>query len=135
MIDLSCPEQTRTWNVSENGQPLFSDGPTGRPVLQLAKSELYVGEIVVLTCNSPSDDGNPDCNVYTWTRLEGNHGYFSNTNTYKFTMNEFHAGNYTCKCGNQYNTSDVSNTVEVIFLYGSPPQSCENLPFNLKFPV
>ena len=33
----------------------------------------HTGEMVVLTCNNPDDDGNPDCDIYTWN-IEGNDG-------------------------------------------------------------
>ena len=89
--------------------------------MQPAKSERYEEEVVTLRCNNPADDGNPSCNVYTWIRKEGDPGDLPNTNTYTFTMDESHDGNYTCTCKNDYDTSDVSNTAEVIFLAGTPP--------------
>ena len=77
----------------------------------------YVGEVVVLTCNKPVDDGNPDCYIYTWNRIEGSDGIpLPTSNTMVFVMDESRAGNYTCTCGNGYGTSNVSNAAEVMIL-------------------
>ena len=113
----------------------YSDGPIGKPDLQPPKQVKYQDEIVVLTCNNPTDDGNPNCDLYTWNKLEGNPGDLHTTKIYTFTMNESHAGNYTCRCANQYDTSDVSNTAEVTFVYGSPSTSpsCKKLRFTHIF--
>ena len=82
----------------------------------------YVGEIVVLTCKKPVEDGNPDCYIYTWNRIEGNEGItLPTSNTMVFVMDESRPGNYTCTCGNEYGTSNVSNAAEVIILTGSKP--------------
>ena len=64
-------------------------------------------------CSNPVQDGKPHCDVYRWTRLEGDPGDLPNTKIYKFTMNESYAGNYTCTCRNQFGTSGVSNTVYI----------------------
>ena len=102
---------------------LFSDGPTGEPSVVPTTSSKHTGEIVVLLCNNPDDDGNPDCDVYTWDRVEGNDRNHSPTSkTLEFIMDESRAGNYTCTCGNAFGTSDVSVKAEVIFLRG--PQLC-----------
>ena len=104
----------------------MSDGPEGKPDLQPMRREEYEGEAVILTCFNPSDDGNPNCDMYTWSRVEGNPGDLPNTQVYTFTMDESHAGNYTCTCGNMYNVSEVSNTAEVILLTREPPPpSCK----------
>ena len=81
---------------------------------------------MVLTCNKPIEDGNPDCYIYTWNRIEGDEGIpLPTSNTMVFVMDEFRAGNYTCTCGNKYGTSNVSNAAEVIILTGSKPiNSC-----------
>ena len=74
---------------------------------------------MVLTCNNPDEDGNPDCDIYTWNRIEGSDGISLPTyKTLEFKMDESRAGNYTCTCGNNYNTSAVSNVAEVIILTG-----------------
>ena len=39
----------------------------------------------------------------------------------EFIMDETRAGNYTCACANQFNTSEVSNMAEVRFLAGPIP--------------
>ena len=74
-------------------------------------------ETVVLTCNNPDDDGNPDCNVYTWNKIEDSDRIvFNETKTLKFEMEESRAGNYTCTCHNGFGSSTTSNVAEVIFL-------------------
>ena len=101
---------------------MFSDGPTGRPHLEPTTSSKQVEETVALMCNNPVDDGNPDCNIYTWNRVEGNDGIpLPTSNTMVFIMEESRAGNYTCMCGNEFGISDVSNTAEVIFLTRMQP--------------
>ena len=50
---------------------IFSDSPTGKPNVEPTTSSKHTGEQVVLLCNNPVDDGNPDCDVYTWNRVEG----------------------------------------------------------------
>ena len=88
-------------------------------------SSKHVDEQVVLTCENPADDGNPPCDDYTWNRKEGNDGIdLPTSQTFEFLMKESLVGNYTCKCGNDYNTSGVSNGAEVIFLTGPAPASC-----------
>ena len=104
----------------------ISDGPTGRPYLKPIKSYKQTDEKVVLTCNNPIDDGNPDCDIYTWKRIEGSDGILLPVSKIlEFRMNESWEGNYTCTCGNNYNTSDVSNIAEVIFL--SVPEPTEGI--------
>ena len=73
-------------------------------------------EKAMLTCDNPHDDGNPDCNIYAWNKLEGNEGTLPNTKTLEFIMEEYLAGNYTCTCANIYGISSVSNVAEVIYL-------------------
>ena len=98
---------------------VFSDAPTGVAYVVPSVTSKYTREIVVLTCNNPEEDGNPGCNIYTWNRIEGSDGTILPTsNTMVFTMDESWAGNYTCTCGNEYGTSNVSNTAEVIILTG-----------------
>ena len=98
---------------------IFSDGPTGKPNVEPTTSSKRTGEQVVLLCNNPVDDGNPDCDVYTWNRVEGSDGIpLPVSKTLEFTMNEFRAGNYTCTCANAFGVSDVSAEAEVIFLPG-----------------
>ena len=53
---------------------IFSDGPTGKPNVEPTTSSKHTGEQVVLLCNNPVDDGNPDCDGYTRNRVEGNDG-------------------------------------------------------------
>ena len=85
----------------------------------------HVDEMVVLTCLKPTDDGNPDCDIYTWNRVEGNDGLsFPTSKILRFKMEESRTGNYTCTCGNNYTTSDVSDMAKVIFLAGPAPTSC-----------
>ena len=50
------------------------------------KIERHVGDNVTLTCNSPSNDGNPDCDRYIWTKVDGNIVMLSNLSTLYFTM-------------------------------------------------
>ena len=98
---------------------VLSDAPTGVPSVVPSVTSKYTREIVVLTCNNPEEDGNPDCDIYAWNRIEGSHGIpLSISKTLEFIMNESRAGNYTCTCGNEYGTSGVSNPTEVIILTG-----------------
>ena len=98
---------------------VLSDAPTGVPSVVPSVTSKYTREIVVLTCNNPEEDGNPDCDIYTWNRIEGSHGSpLSISKTLEFIMNESRAGNYTCTCGNEYGTSGVSYPTEVIILTG-----------------
>ena len=76
----------------------------------------FEDEKVVLTCNKPTVVGNPPCDTYTWSKLEGNAGTFTQTRTLEFIMEETRAGNYTCMCGNKYGVSDMSNVTEIIAL-------------------
>ena len=48
---------------------MFSDGPTGPPHLEPSTSSKHMEENVILICNNPVDDGNPDCDDYTWKRI------------------------------------------------------------------
>ena len=80
--------------------------------------------MVVLLCNNPDDDGNPDCDLYTWDRVEGSDGNpLPTSKSLEFIMDEYWAGNYTCTCGNAFGTSDVSAEAEVIFLRGPTAMS------------
>ena len=97
---------------------LFSDGPSGKPVAEPTTSSKHEGQEVILTCNNPNDDGNPNCNIYTWNKLEGNQDTIPKTKTLEFIMDEYLAGNYTCTCANIYGISAVSNVAEVIYLAG-----------------
>ena len=97
----------------------LSDGPTGHPNVDPFVISKHAREIVVLTCNNPEEDGNPDCDIYTWNRIEGSDGIpLPTSKILEFKMDESRAGNYTCTCGNNYSTSDISNVAEVIFLTG-----------------
>ena len=85
-------------------------------------SSKHVGQTVNLICNNPEEDGNPDCHIYTWNRIEGSDGIpLPTSKILTFKMEESRAGNYTCTCGNDYNTSFVSNMAEVIFKTGPAP--------------
>ena len=96
----------------------------GNPNVVPTNVSVHVEENVVLTCNNPEEDGNPDCDNYTWNRIEGSDGLSLPTSQIlEFKMEESWAGNYTCTCGNDYNTSGLSNVAEVIFLLGPAPTS------------
>ena len=85
-------------------------------------SSKHVGQKVNLTCNNPEEDGNPDCDIYTWNRIEGSDEILlPKSKILTFKMEESRAGNYTCTCGNDYNTSGVSNVAEVIYKTGPAP--------------
>ena len=43
---------------------MFLDGPTGHPNIEPTTLSKHAGEIVVLSCNNPDDDGNPDCDFF-----------------------------------------------------------------------
>ena len=99
---------------------MFSDGPTGPPHLEPATSSKHMEENVILICNNPVDDGNPDCDDYTWKRIGRSEVIpLPMSKTLEFLMEENRAGNYTCTCRNNYSTSDVSNKAEVIFMTGT----------------
>ena len=104
-----------------------SDGPTGKPDLRPSEVKQYADRDVTLTCNNPTDAGNPNCDVYTWNKLEGTSENLPNTQEYTFTMDESRAGNYTCTCGNMYNKSEVSTIAEVILLATKPPPPSSSL--------
>ena len=113
-------------------KPYVSDGPIGSPHLEPITSSKHGEESVVLTCNNPDDDGNPDCDIYTWKRIGRSDVIpLPSFQTLEFLMEENRAGNYTCTCGNNYNTSDVSNIAEVIFLIG--PESCRYICLILRY--
>ena len=100
----------------------FLDGPSGHPYLEPIKSFKQMEEKVALTCNNPIDNGNPDNDIYTWNRIEGGDPIpLPPSNNLEFRMNESWEGNYTCTCGNNYSTSDVSNIAEVILLIVPEP--------------
>ena len=67
----------------------ISDGPSGEPNLQPPTTERHSGEKVTLRCINLDNDGNPDCDVYTWNKTEGN-GEVSlpQTQTLEFIMDE-----------------------------------------------
>ena len=51
-------------------------------------------------------------------------------NRLKFIIEEQDAGNYTCKCGNEFGETDYSQPSELVFLPGSPPgESGERLRY------
>ena len=93
------------------------DGPIGQPNVEPIISSKPEDEKVVLTCNNPVDDGNPDCDIYTWNRVEGSEGIsLPETKILEFKMNNSWAGNYTCTCRNSFGSSITSNAAEVTFL-------------------
>ena len=96
---------------------LILDAPSRKPYLQPSKIESFEDDKVELTCKRPAEVGNPPCNVYTWSKLEGNAGTFTRRRTLEFMMEEYRAGNYTCMCGNKYGVSEMSNVTEIIFLH------------------
>ena len=65
------------------------DGPLGQPTVEPTTSSKHAEEKVVLTCNNPVDDGNPDCDVYIWIWMEGSDEIpLPISQTLEFTMNE-----------------------------------------------
>ena len=99
---------------------MFSDGPTGKPDVDPLSLSKHAGEQVVLTCVNPIEDGNPDCDIYTWNKIEGIYRIplFATSKRLEFIMEESWAGNYSCTCANIYGISAASNVAEVIFLAG-----------------
>ena len=95
----------------------------------------YAEEKAILTCINPIDNGNPNCDVYTWNRVEGDDGIpLTTSKTLEFIMEESRAGNYTCTCGNDFGTSDVSNPAEVIFLTVSAhTEPCRYTKYNFQY--
>ena len=100
-----------------NFKLLYSDAPSSKPDLQPSKIESFEDEKVLLKCNRPTEAGNPPCDVYSWSKLEGNAGTFTQTRTLEFIMEEYRAGNYTCMCGNKYGVSDMSNVTEITLIH------------------
>ena len=69
------------------------DGPTGQPNVEPITSSKHAEEKVVLTCNNPVDDGNPDCDVYTWNWMEGSNAiHLPTSKTLEFLMDETREG-------------------------------------------
>ena len=104
---------------------LFPDGPSGKPDVDPPSLSKHVDEKVILTCVNPTEDGNPDCDIYTWNKIEGIYRIplFSTSKRLEFIMEESWAGNYSCTCANVYGISAVSDVAEVIFLEGPVPSA------------
>ena len=102
---------------------LFPDGPSGKPDVDPQSLSKHAGEQVVLTCVNPTEDGNPDCDIYTWNKIEGIYRIplFATSKRLEFIMEKSRAGNYTCTCANVYGISAASDVAEVIFLAGPAP--------------
>ena len=48
------------WRDSAGIYFLFSDGPSGKPNAEPTTSSKHKDQKVILTCNNPNDDGNPN---------------------------------------------------------------------------
>ena len=100
--------------------------------------EKYESQQVSLACDTGSMDvGNPPCRTFTWKKLEKvGQNVIIGRNGFEFIMEEADEGNYTCRCENEYGSSDRSDAAQLIFLPGKPPsETCKFCPVVLSFGI
>ena len=120
MLDMRLVLNSRSYRAVYY---FFSDGPTGKPNADPLSLSKHADEKALLTCLKPTDDGNPDCHIYIWSKLEENEATLQNSKTLEFIMEESWAGKYSCTCANIYGISAASNVAEEIFLAGPAPSA------------
>ena len=107
------------------------DAPRGSPVVKPHRFEKYESQQVSLVCDTGfMDVGNPPCRTFTWKKLEEvGQNVIIGRNVIEFIMEEADEGNYTCRCENEYGSSDRSDAAQLIFLPGKPlSKTCKFCP-------